>query len=70
MTDKISEERKERVFRSMKKLTAYREIQNLMGRCAAACNFKQSRRYMHIFQSAWIFPVRSQTKVCSREEKV
>lgn len=49
MTDKISEERKERVFRSMKKLTAYREIQNLMGRCAAACNFKQVQKIYAYF---------------------
>lgn len=49
METTISKERKEKVLNTMKQLSAYSEVQNLMGRCAAAVNFKMTHRVLGYF---------------------
>ena len=36
-----TEEKRESIYRKMKKLQAYREVENLMGRCVFAFNYHQ-----------------------------
>ena len=45
----ITMERKEKLFRAMEKLEAYRLIQNEMGRAVAAFNFRQAERLLSFF---------------------
>lgn len=51
MSNTISEARKAKVFGSIKKLSAYYEIENLMGRATAACNFKQEADVLSCFSA-------------------
>ena len=44
MTEK---ERRDDLFRKIRKLTAYREIQNLMGRLTASLNFQRADELCH-----------------------
>ena len=46
---KISDERIQNVYESIKKLSGYYEIENLMGRTIAACNFKQEHKVFSQF---------------------
>ena len=45
----ISQERKEALFRSIKRLEAYQEIQNQMGRMIAAFNFREAEKVLSYF---------------------
>ncbi len=49
MSNNISNERKESLVKSVKKLQAYEEIQNTMGRCTAAFNFRQAEKVLGFF---------------------
>ena len=45
----ITEKRKAVLLNSMRKLEAYRQIQNEMGRAVAAFNFRQADRLLDFF---------------------
>lgn len=49
MAEQISQERKEKLKNAIKRLEAYQEIQNNMGRCIAAFNFRQADKVLGYF---------------------
>ncbi|PYG90278.1 SnoaL-like protein [Ruminiclostridium sufflavum DSM 19573] len=49
MAEQISQERRENLKSAIKRLEAYQEIQNNMGRCMAAFNFRQADKVLDYF---------------------
>ena len=49
MAEQISQEKKENLKNAIRRLQAYQEIQNNMGRCLAAFNFRQADKVLNYF---------------------